>query len=307
MNKKMRYLFLLPLVGITSCGYSTSYLVEGDRYTSAVFARNYYTHWDNELKSAKQVAEIDITDDAYIYQYIFGGSAKLINFDSIDPNYVGNDPDIEEYGQEQKMIDVDDSFRYGYQSKLFDGQMICGAQSDSTKYPYAYENFAYQKGRVQVNRHGFSARFSKESSGLRYFAMQFKASTDNTIDCFTVNGSPWTPEMADSLLFHDSKLKLHLTLYTKTLKSIEAHPFVIDVDLSGQAGGSYKTNNGHYYTFIAFSLEEYELSRLIGVSLSFDVVEDALIEYNQTKSVDLDYDDYALFLYEMFFPYTSWN
>ena len=66
MNKKMKYLLLLPLTTIVSCGYSSSYLVEGNKYTSAKFSENYYTHWDNELKSAHKNEVIDVTNEALI-------------------------------------------------------------------------------------------------------------------------------------------------------------------------------------------------------------------------------------------------
>ena len=209
---------------------------------------------------------------------------------------------LEEFANDFKMNSVDDSFNYGYQSKLFDGQMVCGGQNGRPEY-------AYQLGRVQINRNGFSIRFSKESTDLHYFALNFKASTDNTKKCYPVDGT--TLATTDTQLFHNSKINLTITLYNKTLNGIEGYPFSMDVEFSNK-----HTNDGHYYTFIAFDLEDYELSRLVGVSLEFTVLEDALISYNEgktyieggeTKNVDLTIDDYALFLYELFFPYTSWN
>ena len=162
---------------------------------------------------------------------------------------------------------------------------------------------------MQINRNGFSIRFSKESTDLHYFALNFKASTDNTKKCYPVDGT--TLATTDTQLFHNSKINLTITLYNKTLNGIEGYPFSMDVEFDNK-----HTNDGHYYTFIAFDLEDYELSRLVGVSLEFTVLEDALISYKEgktyieggeTKNVDLTIDDYALFLYELFFPYTSWN
>ena len=297
MHKKMKYLLLLPLTAIVSCGYSTSYLVEGDKYVSSNFKENYYTHWDNELSSASKEAVKDVSEEAYLYKYYYSESATLEDFGEIDPNYFSNDPVMEEYGSQYKMNDVDDSFRYGYQSKLFDGQMVCGAQNYHPEY-------AYQYGRVQIKQSGFSVRFSKESSGLHYFAMQFKASTDNT--SYTLTPLPETAsDPGDEKYFHKSIIDLNVTLYTKNNDSIVGHPFKVHVDYTEKLGIKYVTNNGHVYTFLAFDLSKYSLSRLIGVSIDFEVLEDSLIEYNPTSGIT--YDDYALFLYEMFFPYTSWN
>ena len=304
MNKKMKYLLLLPLTTIVSCGYSSSYLVEGNKYTSAKFSENYYTHWDNELKSAHKNEVIDVTNEALItgINYSYFADNTITGLGEIDPNYFEADPGLEEFASDFKMNSVDDSFNYGYQSKLFDGQMVCGGQNGRPEY-------AYQFGRVQINRNGFSIRFSKESTGLHYFALNFKASTDNTKKCYPVDGT--TLATTDTQLFHNSKINLTITLYNKTLNGIEGYPFSLDVEFDNK-----HTNDGHYYTFIAFDLEDYELSRLVGVSLEFTVLEDALISYNEgktyieggeTKNVDLTIDDYALFLYELFFPYTSWN
>ena len=305
MHKKFKYLFLLPLTMIVSCGYSTSYLVEGNKYVSPVFIENYYTHWDNELKNAPKVSAIDVSDEMITSEINFGyGDSKLYGIEEIDPNFFDNAPELEDYGAQFKMNDVDDLFNYGYQSKLFDGQMVCGAQN-------GHSEFAYQLGRVQIQESGFSVRFSKESNDLHYFAMQFKASTDNTLNpMYKVDG---TPAQSDYDLMHESKIKLNITLYMKTFKGIEAHPFTANVDFTGTvgqgSGARYKTNNGHVYTFLAFDLEKYNtdaftFSRLVGVSVSFEVVEDELLAVNKNKGVNMTY---ALFLYELFFPYTQWN
>lgn len=304
MLKRFKYLILLPLVGIVSCGYSSSYLVEGNKYISSKFSENYYTHWDQELKDAHFNEAIDINNEVLIsgINYSYFGDNIINGLGEIDPNYFEKDPSLDEFGSEFKMSDIDESFKYGYQSKLFDGQLVCGGQNDHPEY-------AYQLGRVQINENGFSVRFSKESNSLHYFALNLKASTDNTKKCYPVNGT--TLAKTDTQLFHNSKIELTVTLFNKTFNGIEAYPFVFNVEFFDN-----RTNDGHYYTFIAFDLEDYNLSRLVGVSLEFTVLEDALIAFNEgktyieggeEKNVDLTVKDYALFLYEFFFPYTSWN
>ena len=294
MNKFKKYFLLLPLVAITSCGYSVNNLVPGNKYNSPVFQENYYQHWDAELRNAKKEDVKDVTLRAI---------TKFSELETIDPNFSlpGAPSNAEEYGVEYKMNSLDDSFRYGYQSKLFDGQMVCGAQDGHMEY-------AYQLGRVQTDSNGFSIRFSKESSALNYFALQFKASTDNTKKCYKVNSE----EMAtsDQDLFHNSYINLTITLYVKTSKGIVGHPYLASVDFDNKT-----TNDGHHYKFLAFDLQTEKLSRLIGVSVEYTVT-DELISWNKymddTHEGEPDYKkvgniDYALFLYEMFFPYTSWN
>lgn len=295
MHKFRKYLLLLPVLTAISCGYSVGYLVPGDRYTSSNFQENYYRHWDKELKNAKLVASKDVT------------STRITSFDDldkIDPNFAlpGAITSPVEYGKEYKMSGVDDSFKYGYQSKLFDGQMFCGAQIEQLN-----PNYEYQKGRVQIDEKGFSARFSKESSALHYFAMQFKASTDNTVDCYPV-GSTTLSEYGTTLEehnIHDAKMKhsavveLTITLYVKTSKGIVGHPYKSSIPFVDT------NNDGHYYVFYAFDLQSENLSRLVGVSATY-TTDDELIKWNKKDGRDIDITS-SLLLYEMFFPYTNWN
>ena len=288
MNKFKKYLLLLPMVIVTSCGASVDYLVPGNKYNSPIFTENYYTHWDSELKNAKKLEEKDVTDVSI---------TKFNDLDRIDPNVatgiVSFDSDIQ-YGAAYKMNSVDDSFNYGYQSKLFDGQVVCGGY--------------YQLSRIQTNESGFSARFAKESDELHYFAMQFKATTNDTLDCYPVDEnviSSYGTSIAehnahDAKIMHNSTIELKTTIYTRTSKGIVGHPYVSTIVFDNN-----NTNKGTYYVFFAFSLENEGLSRAVGVSFEFTVIEDELIEWNKQKGIDNI--DYALFLYELFLPYTYWH
>ena len=290
MNRFRKYFLLLPMVMVTSCGTSVNYLVPGNKYNSPIFTENYYTHWDSELKNARKEDEKIFTDNSI---------TKFTDLDRIDPNVateIVSFASANEYGAAYKMNDVDDSFNYGYQSKLFDGQMVCGAQNYHPEY-------AYQLGRIQTNEKGFSVRFAKESDDLHYFAMQFKASTNNQIDCYPVNSDTLSPAsdggQHDDLIRHNSVINLTVTIYTKTNKGIVAHPYTSEINFDEN-----HTNNGSFYIFYGFSLENENLSRAVGVSFTFTYV-DELIEWNKTKGIDNI--DYALFLYEMFLPYTYWH
>lgn len=271
--KHKKYLLLLPIVALTSCGYSLDYIVEGNKYNSPVFSENYYRHWDNELKNAKQGQAVNV--DNYITSF-----SDLFKLDaSVYDKYAIAD----EYGDEYKMNLVDDMFNYGYQSKLFDGQVQC----------LGY----YQLARVQIDGEGFSMRFSKEGNGLDYFAMQFKATTDNTATCYKLN----TDELAqrDADMFHNSVVYLTISLYTKNDNNeIVKNDFKVEVDFLNNT-----TNYGSHYKFLAFSIKEYNLSRLVGLSFTYSV-DDELIDWNKTKGVDIDY---SLMLYEVFLPYTNWQ
>ena len=283
MKNKLKYLLILPVVALSSCGYSLGYLVKGNRYISSDFQENYYRDWNKELKSAS-VISTDVTDK------------KITSFNDIskiDPNFL-IDPsisDVEEYGQAFKMTNLDDSFRYGYQSKLFDGRVICGG--------------LYQRSRVQSDGNGFSVRFSKESNDLNYFALHFKTTTDSTVNCYPVGEDQTLDELGlsgyarDKKIFHNSSFRLKIGVFTKEDEKIVNHEFTSSIVFNNK-----ETNDGNVYTFFAFDLKEYSLSRCIGFSISYDNLDDELINWNKNKGVDITH---ALFIYEAFLPYTVWH
>ena len=272
-HKNNKYLLLLPLVALTSCGYSLDYIVEGNKYNSSIFAENYYSHWDQELKNARQGESRTITNHITSFGDLF----------KIDADVLGKYSTADDYGEEYKMNLVDDMFNYGYQSKLFDGQVQC----------LGY----YQLARVQIDEQGFSMRFSKEGNNLDYFAMQFKATTDNTASSYKVNSDELAKN--DAEMFHNSTLNLTVSLYTKNDdNNIIKNDFVTEIVFDNNT-----TNQGNHYKFLAFSLKDYNLSRLVGMSFTY-TVDDELINWNKQKGIDIDY---SLMLYEVFLPYTSWH
>ena len=279
-----KYTLLLPLVALCSCGYSLNYIVPGNKYNSPIFTENFYTHWDNELKNAP----IDKNKDDLDYVTSF----TAFKNSSIDPSLTLSEKrygSADEYGQDYKLNAVDDLFNYGVQSKLFDGQVQC----------LGY----YQLSRVQVAPTGFSVRFSKESSEINYIAMQFKTTTDNTLPCLKLNeekaadGSNVVVQ-PDRALFHTSTFTLRTSIYTKNANN------QIVKNVYSSTITNERTNVGSYYIFYAIDLKNENLNRVVGVSIDFDI-DDELINWNESQGV---YGmTYAMFLYEIFLPYTTWH
>jgi hypothetical protein len=303
MNKKFRSLILFTLPALASCGgFSLDYIVEGNKYNSYIFTENYYEHWDSELKNAPHVMSFNKSDEKIL---------KFTDIDQIDKNFLidgnpykdeGEYQGSQHYGYDHNLMKADSSFYYGVQSKLFDGEVHCDGY--------------YQKHRVQTNQKGFSVRFQKESDELTYFAMQFKATTNNQIKCYRPNSTEvWDPETSsDGLLFHDSEIELTVTLYVKEEAKIVGYDFTSVIPFKNK-----ETNDGNRYKFYAFDLtnltkddEEFTLSRLVGLSVTFEFTEfgDELIDWNEGKEIDgqpVPPIDYALFIYEIFLPYTYWH
>lgn len=278
MRFSRKTLCILSILALVSCGQSVNYLVEGNRYNSPIFAENFYRHWDSELKNV---------NDSHIVNHALADDEFITSFNELykyDENVlISGYSSADDYGEDYKMNNVNEMFNYGYQSKLFDGQVQC----------LGY----YQLARVQTDPNGFSMRFSKESDKLDYFAMQFKATTDNTADCYKVGSEEKAKN--DSEMFHNSTVHLNVSLYTKNdANEIVRNSFNSTIEFDNKS-----TNNGSRYVFYAFSLKEYNLERLTGLSISY-TMEDELVDWNKTKGIDVDY---SLMIYEMFMPYTNWH
>ena len=285
-NKKL--LTLLPLFTLVGCGYSKGYIVLGDKYASPIFAENFYREFDESLNNAEQGLNLEV--DNFITS--FNDIAKM-DYDLLDKEI-----SVDEYGELYKMNNLDNMFNYGVQSKLFDGQMVCGAQN-------GHPERAYQLARVQIDSNGFNIRFAKESSELDYFALQFKATTDNTKECYLV-GENELKQQSDRDMFHNSTVTLKTHLYTKEEDNIIKNTFTSTIVFDNNT-----TNNGSYYKFYAFSFDMLKdnqgnpvnLSRVIGVGVDYEV-DDELVNWNKQKGIDIDY---SLMLYELFLPHTSWK
>ena len=290
MNKKIRPLLLLMLPALASCGgFSLDYIVKGNKYMSADFNENYYEHWDDELKTAEHAKTFTDTDTQFIEDFDDVGL--------IDQNLLLDNPysDVEEYGKDYRLNKTNEIFNYGVQSKLFDGISYCRSR--------------FQRVRVQSRKSGFSVRFSKESDELNYFAIHFKATTNNQIQAYKVG----TNELGnkDQDYFHTSSFDLTISLYVKDNQNkIVAYDFKKNVLFDGVTNNGAELN----YKFLAFNAkeigtEQFTISRVVGFSVTFDNLNDELIKWNNENHPDIKIseDDYALFIYEVFMPYTYWH
>ena len=150
------------------------------------------------------------------------------------------------------------------------------------------------------------------TSTLDYFAKEAGSWTLKgklVLDNVNQNGRVYTcyggPYDHDEVIYHNSSFKLNISLYTKEDSKIVAHQFVSDITFDGNS-----TNDGGHYKFFAFAIDEYRLSRLVGFSVTFDNLNDELVNWNANKKidgVDIPSIDYALFIYEVFLPYTYWH
>ncbi len=292
---KFALLFITPLC-CASCSLLLDETYAGNAYNSPVFAENYYKTWDERIDeqsdkyivSSETQVTLDESEDKVFTSYYSLGSTQTVSsnlylLDSqtsslkySDDNSTGLDDSNlygVAYGETRKMSRIDDSFRYGYLSKLFDGQMFCEGR--------------YQLARVQIDTQGFGHMFSKELkdyTASTYFALNFKAAVDYT--------NPETPAST-----HTSDIDLHISFYTRnTDNSLNKQTATYRIEsIPTNASESHSSS---CYTFFGFSLAKFNISRLCGISIEYTLLRD---EYAENYGLD-----YSLMLYEMMIPFTTW-
>lgn len=278
---------------LTSCGYGLKEVYNGIPYNSSVFSENYYKVWDkrinpfvsgNSINETKEEYELtEENDNVFI-------SIQDNTFKECDDKWATYDyehdreyDDMPEgavmYGPTVAMINLDNSFRYGVVSKLFDGQMFC--------------NGDFQRSRTQVEPtnenegNGFGALLSKECAEAKYFMMNFK--------CAVVKANGDT---VDSNRL--SELELKIGFYLKNTNGYTYVPLTYHIDDVPTNSGDSHTSSS--YRCFGFSLENIPHERLIGFSIQYEKISD---NYSETHPEEETL--HAMMLYEVSFPYSTWH
>lgn len=300
MKKINKLVFLIPLLTLTSCRYSLDEVYRGNYFNSTVFQENYFTKTVNELRdNIDEKTSVDFLLDetdkvftSYDEMNVDLDAKANIHGEKEDKpldyseDYSPHNPESlydVGYGPTRKMSRIDNSFKYGHVSKLFDGQMFCHGR--------------YQNARVQINENGFDHMFKKELVNLNlngnktYFALNFKAAVDYTKEIKDNEGN------VVPISHHYSKINLKITFYLRQTndlyKKITTSYVINDVPTNPMESFSRSS-----YVFYGFEFNRFSIDRLAGFSISYDLLEDEYVtNYNL---------DYTLLLYEMFIPFTSW-
>ena len=186
------------------------------------------------------------------------------------------------------MTKLDDSFKYGLVSKMFDGQMFC--------------NGDFQKSRTQVEpmergaTKGFGVLFSKESNDATYMMMNFK--------CSVVKEDNQNLTMPGGI---KSDLILHIGLYLRNDTGYTYQPLTYHIDDVPTNSGDdhsfppYAARKSMYKCF-GFNLKNIDTKRLIGFSLQYEKTSDTYSDAHPTEETM-----HSIMLYEVSFPKTTWH
>lgn len=298
-------LVLFPLIfALTSCGYGLKEVYLGDAYASGNFQKDYYRVWNEKIDERstknsiirKESYELSADSD-YVFTEYSDSNFRLVDRDSYESLTYEDDyyPNNEDkylnigYGPTKKCSRLNDSFRYGYLSKLYDGQMFCHGR--------------YQYARVQIDTEGFGTLFAKETNLNTYFAVNFKASYDYT----KYNEVDYSPYGSDNVPFTKSAITMKVSFYCKEDKGYVKKTFTYPIsDIQTNAG-----ENPGIYSFFGFRTSRYDLSRVAGYSIEFDFDRDDITSNPMRDLKDKNGNpyqlDYSLMLYEVFMPGTTWR
>lgn len=294
-----KILLIAPSMLLTACGYGLKEVYNGIPYNSTVFQENYFNVWNDKINPNKEGSKITETKDAValsLEEHKVFTKISDVNFRNCDDEWASyayeydkdnkpKDASLKPYGPAVAMTKLDDSFKYGIVSKLFDGQMFC--------------NGDFQKSRTQVEPlnqgqgKGFGVLLSKETNDTSYFMMNFKCSV------------VYEDNQELGKFYTDMNLKLGL--YMKNDNGYSYLPLTYSVEKAPTNSGD--GNRSENYVCFGFSLEKFDTKRLIGFSIQY--------EYGSfyTKDNENNYHPYtfpqdfmhAMMLYEVSFPKTKWH
>ena len=291
MNKnKFKYFSLIiPTLLLTGCGYGLKEIYEGDVYVSVDYNRNFYREWDNAINYHKDGNQVDNVNQETI---VLNKESNSVFTNFNDPNFAKVQSDVSDYsytsdlyepegkksyGQTFKLSNVEPSFRYGYVSKLFNGQMFC--------------NGNYELARVQIDEGGFGAKFKKEIKEYKYLALNFKASLDYRRDGKSTN-----------IPSHNSKIKLIINFFCKTDNNFY-HRVPVSYEISDIPTNTPESIGYSNYIFFGFDLSTIEkIDRCAGISIEYELIEDEYINAHPE-----DNWKHCLLLYELFLPGSTWH
>lgn len=303
--KKQSLILLLMFPFLTSCS-KTSDLYKDFLYNSPNFMENYYSETsgvrEKQINSEEKVTLLDMNSE-YGKEYAEDHKGeKLGEFDSFDgldyilpednPNNLPwetiMDDKSGEFGRNNNLSRISDSFAYGYLSKLYDGRVRCESK--------------YQLSRLQIDKYGYATFFPKKLANFKYFAFALRGATD--YDNTTKDPSP---------LKGTIYLDLHISFY-KHIDNSEKYDLMtfdfLNLNIPCDNGGStnlvsvYLTEE-HSYMGEKWWTVLYDLKNTVAMSLTYEL-KTTRLDLSDDRNEEKEHH-FAVMLYEVMLPQSSWN
>lgn len=188
--------------------------------------------------------------------------------------------------QQSKSDQVSESFRRGVFSKLTDGNVWCGGLGT--------------KSRMQINEKGIGQVFAHELIAYRNLIISLRGGTNIDYEELRI------PRVSSA------KINLHISFYIEKSSTHNATKYTLTIPINDlQVDNNMLTNNislnlFSYFIDPAAGIEAMHLlKRVSGITISFDLVEHAIIKpIGEEKN---DEHEFAVMLYEIMLPYSTWN
>ncbi len=288
MRKKAAFALLFTFAFVlTGCMNDVAELYEGHAYDTGVFSENYYSTWNDSLKNS--VATVAKTYDVTSINSFQIDKDEDFNqlwepdgyrSGTTEPYSFLRDTPHEDagygYGPSNNLISIDDAFARGFLSRLYDGRIQCDGY--------------YAKSRVQIDGAGYGALFPKEMVNYRYFALSVRGADMSVNNNFFVNVNI---NLTFYVYNHD------IALYVPYLFQMKNLPIKTNYN-------SQVTIFGFYFAGV-MGADVNLLKRASGMSITFSLegdYEDYTIDREDTTEGK---EHFALMLYEVLLPKSTWN
>lgn len=229
---KNKIFLLLPLVVLSSCGSKLHEFVSYNVDHSPDFIENYYYYFDPNLRLLDtEIVYLNVDTDKVFTSYYDD------NFKAVEPHYADYSYEHDLYGANgfgptHKLSLYNNDCKYGFISKLFDGQMFC--------------NGFHEAARVQIQPLGFSNSFTADISKASYLYLNFKSALDFK------NYTEHDPHLDDITLYISFYGDTNIT-YVYSITNVPTnYPESPDA-----------------YTFFGFSLENNKLKNVHDFSIQY--------------------------------------
>jgi hypothetical protein len=290
MNKRFPIALLVAVTFVlTGCMNDVSELYEGHAYDTGDFKLNYYSTWDSTLESKIATSGktydiplskgFQINEDADLEQlwlpeekYYDVANQKLYSTVADTPHEDAGYG----YGPSNNLISIDTAFARGFLSRLYDGRVHC-------------DGITFAQTRVQIDGSGYGTLFPKELNTYTYFAVSLRGADETEARNVDVN------------------IHLNVTFYVYDHVNALYVPYLFQMQnypIMTNSGG--KTTIVGFYFSLAMSADLNLLKRASGMSITFELAEsyeDYAIDRDDTSGKD----HFALMLYEVLLPRSTWN
>jgi hypothetical protein len=307
--KKNVFKLLLPLIclSLTSCMGDVSELYGQNAYDSSLFINNYYQDYSQKLLDGKYKEDKNFEVNKVIKSYNELYVKLNGNYDDFNSrkssgeqlmwNYPGTIySDIAPQGVDTYFgathslafgKNGNSAFARGYTSKLYDGRVSCSG--------------GHALSRVQLSEKGYGTVFPLELSSYRYITLALRSATD-------IEGGLGTYSTID--------LTVTFYVFDYTNHEYQRYNFLLnDLNLTTdnlEVPGVATSEGGSQTQMISFlfsevsGLENNALYRASAMSMSYTLKDNSL-SIPLTTNPKEEGNHYAVMLYEVLLPLSTWN